>query len=248
VTRCNEYTDPRLVALYDTVCPFGRDTAFYLELASELKARTMVDLGCGTGRLTCELSRRGGRLTGVDPSPTMLDVARGRPGGQQVRWIEGESGRLDGSDADLLIMTGHVAQVITDETGWHDTLSAIHRTLRPGGHVAFESRHPTARDWAAEKVHARRRRFVHPVIGPFDMWQQDTEVHGNLVGFELHYLLADTGEELVSTNQLRFRSEADLTDSLLGTGFSVEHVFGDWDRRPVRADSPELIYVARRAD
>ncbi len=39
-------------------------------------------------------------------------------------------------------MTGHVAQVIADDETWHKTLAAIHRALRPGGRVAFESRNP----------------------------------------------------------------------------------------------------------
>ena len=67
-----EYTDPRLVALYDLWGPNRADTAFYLGLAVELAASSIVDIGCGTGLLACELARRGHPVTGVDPSPAML--------------------------------------------------------------------------------------------------------------------------------------------------------------------------------
>jgi ribosomal protein L11 methylase PrmA len=44
------YTDPRLVALYDTLNPRAADTAFYLALAEG--KNHIIDLGCGTGLLS----------------------------------------------------------------------------------------------------------------------------------------------------------------------------------------------------
>jgi hypothetical protein len=48
-----EFTDPRLVAIYDTVNSYANDTQprFYLQLAAELGAASIVDLGCGAARL-----------------------------------------------------------------------------------------------------------------------------------------------------------------------------------------------------
>jgi len=242
-----EFTDPRLVALYDTVCPMGEDRDFYLELAAELQATTIVDIGCGTGLLACELARRGHDVTGVDPARAMLEVARGRPGGGGVRWMEGDASRLDVRGADLVIMTAHVAQIIADDARWGTTLDAARRALRTGGHVAFESRHPGVQAWGAGREYASRRRFEHPVIGAFEMWEQIVDVHGDMVRSELHYLLDGTGEELVSVSELRFRTQQELTSSLTGAGFSVDCVYGNWDRRPVGPGTPELIYVAARS-
>ncbi|MGH2751246.1 MAG: class I SAM-dependent methyltransferase [Actinomycetota bacterium] len=240
-----EYTDPRLVAVYDTLNPFAVDTAFYIELATELSASWIIDIGCGTGLLTCELARRGHQMIGVDPSGAMLDVARARPGGELVRWVEGDASRLDQSQVDLAIMTGHVAQVIADDDGWHQTLAAIHRALGPGGRVAFESRNPSARAWGAWTPQASRRQIDHPGLGPVEVWQQLLEVQSGRVSFEIHYHFA-SGEEVVSTNELRFRTQAELTRSLADVGFSVEHVFGDWDRQLVEVGSRELIFIATR--
>ena len=95
-----EYTDPRLVALYDLWGPFREDTGFYVGLATELSASSIIDLGCGTGLLACELAGRGHQVTGVDPSPAMLEVARRRPGGELVRWVQGDASRLGQDRAD----------------------------------------------------------------------------------------------------------------------------------------------------
>lgn len=240
-----EFTDPRLVALYDLWGPSRPDLAFYLGLAAELSASSVVDVGCGTGLLACELARRGHEVTAVDPSPAMLDVARVRPGGERVRWIEGDASLLDEAGAELAVMTAHVPQVIADDRDWRRTLSATHRALRPGGRVAFESRNPSAREWVSWTPEASRRQLPHPVLGPVEVWQQVLAVQGDLVTSEIRYRFPD-GEELVSTNELRFRTREELTRSLTGAGFSVEQVLGDWDRRPVEPDSPELIFVAAR--
>ena len=246
VALSNEYTDPRLVALYDTVCAGREDTEFYLELATEMSASTIIDVGCGTGLLACELADRDHSVIGVDPSGAMLGVARNRSGGDRVEWIEGDATQLDGVEADLVIMTGHVAQVIADDESWQATLDADYRALRPGGRVAFESRDPCAQAWRAWTPETSRRQLEDPEIGRFDAWYQVVEVHDDLVRFGLHYLLADTGEELISSNELRFRTEPELTGSLINAGFAVEHLFGDWNRKPVGEETPELIYVASR--
>jgi SAM-dependent methyltransferase len=218
VVGWEEYSDPRLVALYDLWGPSRADLAFYIGLATELPASSVVDIGCGTGLLACELARRGHQVTGVDPSPAMLDVARHRPGGERVRWIEGEAGLLDEAGADLAVMTGHVAQVIADDQRWQGTLAATHRALRPGGQVAFESRNPSAREWAAWTPRASRRQLRHPVLGPVEVWQRALAVQGDRVTSEIHYRFSD-GEELVSTNQLRFRTQEELARSLTDAGF-----------------------------
>src|SRR5260370_23644370 len=83
------YTDPRLVALYDTLNPIAADTAFYLTLA-EGKNR-VIDLGCGTGLLAGELAARGHRVVAIDPASEMLHVARHRREGGKGPGIKGDT-------------------------------------------------------------------------------------------------------------------------------------------------------------
>ncbi len=240
----SEFSDPRLVEIYDTANPIGEYETFYLDLAAKLSAATIVDIGCGTGLLTCELAKRGHRLIGVEPSKAMLEVARRRPCGDQVQWIEGDAPGLGEVGADLAIMTGHVAQIIRDDEVWSATLAAIREALVPGGRVAFESRNPLARPWTAWTPQASRRRVEDGVVGPLEVWFQDLEIDGDLARYEIHYHFARSGEELVSHTELRFRTRAELGRSLSDAGFSVESVFGDWDGRPADAASRELIFVA----
>lgn len=215
-------------------------------LAAELSASSIIDIGCGTGAITCELAGLVYGITGIDPSPEMLKLARTRPGGDLVRWIEGDASSLQGSPEDLAIMTGHVAQVIIDEDVWRRTLSGIHGALRSGGHVAFESRNPAARGWLAWTPEKSFRRMEDTPFGEVEVWWRLLEVSGDMVRYEIHHRFADSGEEAVSINQLRFRSQVELAESLIDSGFTVRHVFGDWSREPVGPTGPELIYIATR--
>ncbi len=240
----SEFYDPRLVAIYDTVNPIAGYEGFYLDLAAKLPASTIIDVGCGTGLLTCELAKRGHRLIGVEPSSAMLALARRRACGERVDWVVGDALGLGEVGADLALMTGHVAQIIRDDEVWSATLTAIREALRPGGRVAFESRNPLARAWTAWTPQASRRRVRDAAVGPVEVWFQELEVDGDLVRYEIHYLFGRSGEELVSHTELRFRTRAELSRSLSDAGFSVESVFGDWDGRPADAASRELIFVA----
>lgn len=144
-----EFTDPRLVAIYESVNAYEPDAqpGFYAGLAAELEARTIVDLGCGTGLITRQLARQGYRVIGVDPSAAMVEHGRHAPDGDRVEWIVGGADEVGTPGADLAIMTGHVAQFFLTDDDWFAALAALHRALRPGGWLAFESRDPDAREW-----------------------------------------------------------------------------------------------------
>ncbi|MCL4863563.1 MAG: methyltransferase domain-containing protein [Caldilineaceae bacterium] len=239
------YVDPRLVDLYDIENPRSADTDFYIRLAAELAARRIIDLGCGTGLLTRELAVHGRQMVGVDPSPTMLAVARQKPGAERVQWIEGDAGALGTPEADLVLMTGNVAQVFLDDAEWTATLRAIHAALRPGGHLAFESRNPDDRGWERWNRAATYERFDSP-HGPVECWLELLSVENGRVRFEGHNVFTATGEVVVASSELRFRSLAELANSMLDAGFTVEHVYGDWERGPLTLTSRIMVFIARR--
>jgi SAM-dependent methyltransferase len=239
------YVDPRLVELYDIENTRGADTDFYLRLATDLEARTIIDLGCGTGLLTRELAVDGRRVTGVDPARAMLAIARRQPGADAVDWIEGDSSALGTPGSDLVLMTGNVAQVFLEDSDWVATLQAIHAALRPGGHLAFESRNPDDRAWERWNRESTFER-LDSTNGPVDCWLELIDEDNGRVRIEGHNVFSNNGEDVVASSELRFRGLDELADSVVNAGFTVERVYGDWVGGPFVSTSSIIVFVARR--
>ncbi len=128
------YTNPRLAALYDPFDADRSDLDVYAAMAAEFGATRVLDISCGTGTLACLLAGRGYEVTGLDPAGAELDIARAKPHGDRVRWICGTAADLPADvRADLVTMTGNVAQVFLRDDEWAEVTSAAYRTLRPGG-------------------------------------------------------------------------------------------------------------------
>ncbi|MEM8533666.1 MAG: class I SAM-dependent methyltransferase [Chloroflexota bacterium] len=239
------YIDPRLVELYDIENARGADTDFYLRLATDLNARTILDLGCGTGLLTRELAVDDRQVVGIDPAAAMLAVARRRSSPNQVQWVEGDSHSLGTPGADLVIMTGCVAQVFLNDTEWDATLRNIYAALRPGGYLAFESRNPDDQAWERWNREATYEQFESP-FGRMEGWLELVSVGDGRVCFEGHNVFTDNGEVVVASSEIRFRSYAELTDSLMNAGFTVKQAYGDWNHGPFMSTSKIMVFVAQR--
>ena len=81
MTSSAEFTDPRLVAAYDTLNVYEPDTQpdFYLELAREGRASTVIEVGSGTGLVLTHLALAGIDVIGLEPAERMLERARRVP-------------------------------------------------------------------------------------------------------------------------------------------------------------------------
>ncbi len=219
------FDDPRLAPLYDILDPDRSDLDVYVAIADATMARSVVDVGCGTGVLALLLSQRGIAVTGVDPARASLDVARGKPNADAVRWIVGDATKLPPMQVDLAAMTANVAQVFLSDGDWETTLAAIYAALRPGGELVFETRDPKARAWEGWVPELSRTTTDVPGLGPLTEWYEVTEVVRDplLVTFAAHNVFPG-GEDVVSTSTLQFRGREEIVHSLERTGFTVIRV------------------------
>jgi len=188
------------------------------------------------------LAKRGYTMIGIETSKEMLAVARQKPFSDQIQWIHGDAQKLEGLQADLVLMTSHVAQFLLEEKSWQSMLTAAHKAIKPGGHIMFDSKNPLAKPW--ERWTRKMSRKTNTPYGEIEMWYNLLEIKKNRAIHEIHYLFTQSGEELLSINELIYRTKEELTKSLEEAGFVIEHTFGDWDSSPANAESPEFIFVA----
>jgi len=94
---------------YDT--PQGREADrlekdLFLKLVKPQKGQTLLDIGCGTGHFSFWFHNLGLKVTGVDISPNMLEVAADKMKNQRIKFIRGEAQSLPFRDKsfDLVVM------------------------------------------------------------------------------------------------------------------------------------------------
>ncbi len=237
----NHFEHPWLAAIYDALDPDRSDLEVYSGIVEDLDARRVLDVGCGTGVFALLLAERGIEVTGVDPAGGSLDVARRKTGAERVRWIHGDATSLPPLQVDLATMTANVAQAIVDPRDWEETLRGIRGALRPGGHLAFETRDPDCRAWEGWDRAGSHRTTDIPGVGNVETWVELISVDGPLVTFRSNFVFSSDGEVLTSDSTLRFRERGEVEESLLDHGFAIDDV-RDAPDRPGR----ELVFIARR--
>lgn len=232
-------------AAYDELNPADDDYWFYAALAASAAASRAVDLGCGTGTMARMLARGGASVTAVDPDPEMLRVARSGDHEGRVSWRLGRSDILESGSAEFAVMSGHVAQVFTEEDAWLAVLRDLHRALVPGGLLAFESRNPGARKWESWTRELTLRTVETPE-GSVEFWHETAAVALPLVSYDTLTRNLSNDEATTSRDVLAFRDEQALRASVEHAGFEVGHVYGNWSRTSPAVTSPELIVIARK--
>ena len=233
------FVHPRLAAAYDAFDGHRDDLNSYLALAEELAADTVLDIGCGTGSLAVLLA--GGRtVVAVDPAEASLTIAKAKGGAGKVRWIHGDATTLPPLSADLAVMTGNVAQVFLTDDEWEQTLRGIGAALRPGGHLAFETRRPEYRAWQEWAADTAPVTLDIPGSGMVEQQREVTQVSLPFVSFRYIYRF-DDGAVITSDSTLRFRSREEVESSLAVHGYRVVEV-RDAPDRPGR----EFVFIAER--
>ena len=92
----------------------------------------VLDACCGTGDLALEAARAGGRVTGLDFSPAMLERARRKS--NEIEWVRGDMTALPFADGSFDVVT--VGFGIRNVPDLDAGLAELARVLRPGGRVA----------------------------------------------------------------------------------------------------------------
>ncbi len=234
------YQNSRLAEVYDLDNPWGQDTDFYLALA-EPGPGCVLDLGCGTGTLTCALAQRDHLVTGVDPAGPMLAIAATKPHAEKVEWIQSRAQEYRSDRRfDLIVMMGHVFQILLTDEEVLAVLATMRRHLKAGGKAGFETRNPNI-DWAG----------VWGTHGPVEHILSDgrlretleiTNVSAELISFQQQFEFPDV--TLTTSSTLRFLSRTQVEDFISRSGLVVCEVFGDWDRGRFEPEqSPEMIFI-----
>jgi SAM-dependent methyltransferase len=117
-------------ARYDPRAAAGENVHGEADLVMRFAPSSVLDAGCGTGRVARELARRGVEAVGVDLDPEMLATARRRS--PELTWVEADLASFDlRRTFDVIVAAGNVMILLTPGTE-ASVLGNLARHLRPG--------------------------------------------------------------------------------------------------------------------
>jgi SAM-dependent methyltransferase len=255
-------------ALYDFEYRRRRaDVRFYRRVAEERAdagGGPVLDLACGTGRLTLPLLRDGHTVVGLDRSAPMLSRAATRVARlsatrrARALLVRGDLRAVPASAGfGLVICAFHSLQHLVDEQDLAAFFRSVRRSLVPGGWLAFDLLPPDP-SWIARDPHRRwgRTLFRHPVTGQrFESTNNHVyDPARRALHIRLYYRPVDAqgrpaGRELVHRLCHRQLTPAEVRLHLERARLSLVTTFGGFDARPLsnrEGEDDEHIYVAKR--
>ena len=241
-----------------------RDVPFWRNLALNAGGR-VLELGCGTGRVSLPLARAGVRLVGVDRSAAMLDFARRRVRRSRLDRDLGlvqadirhlpfppaRKTRPNGSpDSFAMVMAPYgILQSLLSERDLVQTLSEIHRVLQPNGTFGLElvADLPSWEEYRKRvslKGWRGRRGGTHLTL--VETVRQDRVRRRTI--FDQEFIERRAGKARVHRFSLAFRtlSVPQMTRRLERAGFEIATLLGDYRGRQWDPRADVWIILARK--
>jgi ubiquinone/menaquinone biosynthesis C-methylase UbiE len=170
------------------------------EFAGVVHGDSVLDVGCGTGNASLAAAARGAHVTGVDPSPGLLEEAARRAVaaglGPRTEFVVGRAEALPFVDARFAVALSTFGVIFADDPSL--ALSEMVRVTRPGGTVALATWLPEGAIAEAGRI---LRRAVPAPEGPVSRWDDPDWVGALLRGH-------GTREPEARYGELSFRGES----------------------------------------
>lgn len=208
----------------------------------------VLDLACGTGRMTVELARRGYDMTGIDYSPEMLNIARDTADeagvGDKILWLCQDMCEMElYGTVDVAVCCLDSLNHLTEKADLSRTLALVHNYLNPDGLFIFDinGRYKFENIYGSET-------YCMEEMGRFCVWQNDYNEKTGLCDFYITlFCEGDDGrydrfEDVQSERMYTLRG---MKSSLCRAGFEFIGAYSGFDFSE-GTDESERIYIAAR--
>lgn len=214
---------------------------------------SVVDLGCGTGRLAILLARSGYYVYGIDLSSDMLAVARNkweeahqqgvRAGIGAIHWLQQDMRDWKLAEpVDAVISFCDCLNYLTEETDVEATFQSTYAALRPGGSFFFDIHPPKQLLRYAEE-----QPFVLNEEDIAYIWTCDFEKSRCQLEHHLTIFARDRNtlfHRFEETHVQRAYDPDWIESALHRAGFSVVDRYADFELKPANASSERLFFAA----
>ena len=237
--------------LYDTYVKTDMDIGFYMDLCKGRKS--ILELMCGTGRVSLPLIREGFRLTCVDYSEGMLSIFRKKlKANEQADILYQDICCLELKKRyDLAFIPFNSIAEITDKAKRKMALKGIYDCLLPGGLFFCSLYNPAYRIKQADGNLA--------LLGKYDMEngkslvvsfcniysERDKEICGAQF-YEIHDECGNTLEKRTLPIRFSVIEKDEMLEAAQDSGFVLKEIYGDYNGRPFHEDSRFMNFLFQR--
>ena len=235
--------------LYDAIVQPGPCEAFYLEEAQRWSG-PVLELACGTGRLTLPLARNRDDVVGLDASPSMLAAASRKAAalGVQASFVHGDMRGFDlARRFGLIVISCNSLGHLTDPADLRACLATVRRHLLPGGVLAFDVALPDPLLLARPEGEARRLDLgPNPAsaIEAEEMARYDPVNQVRISHWSVRQ--GDGRQQSMAPLMLRQFFPQEIPLLLETAGLELLARYGDFERSPLTPGSLNQICLARR--
>jgi len=246
---------PDFGLLYDHVPLYKEraDVGFYVEEAKQARG-SVLELGCGTGRILLPIARADCTVVGLDSSRQMLERCRTKLAAEsalesRVTLHQSDMAAFDlGATFALIIAPFRVFQHLTTIDAQLRFLASVAKHLSAGGRFIFDvfnprfailvgadgAEHEDTPDTRLPDGRTFRRAYRIARVRWVDQVSES----------ELIYYV--DGKRYVQAFEMRWFLQAELQHLLVRAGFRVRQVYGDFARGPLVDGAPEQVVVAQK--
>ncbi len=254
-----EFADPHT---YDTEDNSDTGVAFYTALAQEIGG-PVLEIACGTGRVSIPIARLGFAVTGLDIVPGMLELARSKSAGLPTRWVEGDARTFDLCEQfRLIFVTGNAFQAFLTRADQEALLERLRTHLHDEGLFAFETRNPRWANLTRADQEVRAHQHDEGLFAFLETrdeeehWRTYTDISGRDVRMSktqaydhvaqiLHWTTyrrwreGDQEQTKITRIAVRYTFPQELAALLYYNGFTIIRQYGDWNLEPLTAGQHE---------
>ena len=235
--------------LYDHVNSFLDDLPFYRSRC-EVAGGRVLELCCGTGRLTIPLREAGIDIVGLDGSASMLQAAARKADQRDVdvEWVQADIREFDLSGRFRLVMLPfNSLQCIYSNEDLARTLTCIGGHLEPGGLFVFDIFNPSIDLMVERRQHPSEVAAFHTGDGRAVRITETCRYDDALQVNRVKWAVEIDGETRVQNLDMRVFYPLEMDALLRFHGWTVLHKYGSFDERPFESGMPKQIFVCRMA-
>jgi SAM-dependent methyltransferase len=241
------YDDP---VAYDLMFQ-SADISFYLQQHAGDRG-SVLELGCGTGRVAIPLAEHGYTVTGIDMNEQMLSLARAKAAAKNVSidWVLGDVRNFDlGKQYDTILFPANSITHLLDTQSIEACLACVRKHLSENGLFILRMFNPVLECFTRDP----NQRYPiseyddpngkgHVVVTENNIYDRARQVNE----VKWYYLYEETGEQIIKNISMRIFYPQELDMLLRYNGFEIIHKYGRFDGSPFTSESPCQIPVCRK--